>query len=214
VKEIGGEYVFVEKNVFQEANTKPQASSAGRRGAQERDFFEPQRDRKVPRPATVKPEHIQSDFAQQHVLANLRVLAQCLHDQALATNDAGQPMLIVSELNFKNYLNVSHYNKATAKMAKIKGHGDFDFLVFTKNGVVVAEMKSIGLMDDVTADEVLKDRVSKAFKQLDKGVTVAMTANSDVAPGVPVRASLFLPYVSSQQLQHVLQQDVKLIQVS
>jgi enoyl-CoA hydratase/carnithine racemase len=120
----------------------------------------------------------------------------------------------VSELDFKNYLNVAHYNKATAKMAKIQGHRDFDFLVLTKNGVLVAEMKSIGLTDEVVADDVLKDRVSKAVKQLDKGVTAAMTAMSDVEPGVAVTASLFLPYITSQQLQRVLQQDAKLLQVS
>jgi hypothetical protein len=60
---------------------------------------------------------------------------------------------------------------------------------------------------------VLKISVAKAFKQLDKEVTAARTAISDVAPGVPVKASLFLPYVSGQQLQRVLQQDVKLLQV-
>jgi hypothetical protein len=53
-------------------------------------------------------------------------------------NPRGQPMFIVSELDFKNYLNVSHYNKATAKMAKIKAQGDFDFLIPTKNyGILV-----------------------------------------------------------------------------
>jgi hypothetical protein len=84
---------------------------------------------------------MQSDFAQQHVLANLRVLAQSLHDQALATGGRGQPLFIVSELDFKHYLNVPHYNKATAKMPKIKGQGDFDFLLPTKNyGILVAEM--------------------------------------------------------------------------
>jgi hypothetical protein len=215
VKEIGGECVFV----FQEGNAKPEASGTSRREAPEKDLHGPKKDKKIPRPATVKPEHMQSDFAQQHVLVNLRVLAQSLHDQALATGGRGQPLFIVSELDFKNYLNVSHYNKATAKMPKIKGQGDFDFLLATKNyGILVAEMKSIGLnmkglKVEAISDDVLKDRVSKAFKQLDKGVTAAMTAISDVAPNVPVRASLFLPYVSSQQLQRVLQQDVKLLQV-
>jgi hypothetical protein len=242
VKEIGGEYVFVAKNVFQEEtesgaspagrkeaqekdhrgpeerNAKPQAPGAERSEAQAKDGCEPKRDKKVPRPATVKPEHIQSDFAQHHGLVNLRVLAQSLHDQALITGGRGHPMFIVSELDFKNYLNVSYYNKATAKMPKIKDQGDFDFIVLSKHGVLVVEMKSVGLnlknmKIDVIADDVVKDRVSKAFKQLEKGVTAAKTAISDVAPDVPVRASLFLPYVSSQQLQRVLQQDPKLLQV-
>jgi hypothetical protein len=47
-------------------------------------------------------------------------------------------------------------------------------------------MKSIGLnMKDlkinVISDDALKDRVSKAFKQLDKGVAAAKTAISDGA---------------------------------
>jgi hypothetical protein len=215
VEEIGGEYVFVEKSNFQDGNAKPEASNAGRRGAQAKDYCASKTGKKVPRPATVKPEHIQSDFAQQHVLANLRVLAQSLHDQALATGAKGQPLFIVSELDFKNYLNVSHYNKATAKMVKIKGQGGFDFIFLSKNhGILVIEMKSIGLTDEVVDDDVLKDRVSKAFKQLDKGVTAARTAISDVAPGVAVRASLFLPYISSQQLQRLLTNDAKLLQVS
>jgi hypothetical protein len=214
VEEIKGEYVLVEKNVsVVKGNPKSEASSAVKRDSQKTA-------KKVPRPATVKPEHMQSDFAQQHVLANLRVLAQSLHDQALATNSEGQPLFIVSELDFKNYLNVSHYNKATAKMTKIKGQGDFDFLLPTKNfGILVAEMKSVGLnmkdlIVEMISDELLSERVSKAFKQLDKGATAAMTAISDVAPDVPVRASLILPYISSQQLQQVLLQHVKLLQVS
>jgi hypothetical protein len=176
-----------------------------------------------PKAKQVKPDHTQADFSQQHVLTNLRVMAQGLNNPTLLSsqgtneNVAAQPMFIVSGLNFKNYLNVALYNKVTAHMTKLKeqGQGDFDFIIIAKGcGILVIEMKSIGLTDDMVDDEMLKERLSKALKQLSKGVPAAIKAISDVASDVPVRARLCFPYISSQQLHRVLINDVKLLEVN
>ena len=57
---------------------------------------------------TVPSEHAQDDFAQQHVLANLQVLAESRHE----------PQFIVTELDFKDYLNAPEHRTDSAKFPR------------------------------------------------------------------------------------------------
>jgi hypothetical protein len=160
--------------------------------------------------------HVQSDFAQQHVLTNLRKLGE--HRQ--------EAMFIVSELDFKDYLNKSQYNKVTATLprpatmepgqrAKGLHKGDFDLLLFCKNlGVLVGELKSVGRgCEGGATDEVVRQRVREALAQVDKEAAMVRHPLSDVAPDVVIKTTLFLPYVTSQQLLRVLAADGPLTKV-
>ena len=77
-------------------------------------------------------------------------------------------MFIVSELNFKDYLNKPFYAKYTAtlpkpaslraKDAKTYKQGDFDILIITRHyGILVGELKSVGMSEGSRSDgNVLK----------------------------------------------------------
>ncbi|XP_070207916.1 uncharacterized protein [Littorina saxatilis] len=149
--------------------------------------------------------NIQADLAQQHVLHNLQQLG-----------DSGKEvMFVVSELNFKDYLNKPFYAKQTGKLPKPanlpKEHrhhgkqGDFDILVIhRKHGILVGEIKSVGKTEASRADTEVVKVIDKAVKQLDKCEVHARHMVSDIAPGLTVRKTLFLPYVSRAQLQRIL----------
>ncbi|XP_070199033.1 uncharacterized protein [Littorina saxatilis] len=149
--------------------------------------------------------NIQADFAQQHVLHNLQQLG-----------DSGKEvMFVVSELNFKDYLNKPFYAKHTGKLPKpatlpkeLRHHGkqgDFDILVIHRlYGILVGEIKSVGKTEASRADTEVVKVIDKAVKQLDKCEVHARHMVSDIAPGLTVRKTLFLPYVSQAQLQRIL----------
>ncbi|XP_070206589.1 uncharacterized protein [Littorina saxatilis] len=149
--------------------------------------------------------NIQADFAQQHVLHNLQQLG-----------DSGKEvMFVVSELNFKDYLNKPFYAKQTSKLPKpanlpkeLRHHGkqgDFDILVIhRKHGILVGEMKSVGKTEASRADTEVIKVIDKAVKQLDKYEVHARHMVSDITPSLTVRKTLFLPYVSRAQLQRIL----------
>ncbi|XP_070200866.1 uncharacterized protein [Littorina saxatilis] len=149
--------------------------------------------------------NIQADFAQQHVLHNLQQLG-----------DSGKEvMFVMSELNFKNYLNKPFYAKLTGKLPKpatlpkeLRHHGkqgDFDILVIHRlYGILVGEIKSVGKTEASRADTEVVKVIDKAVKQLDKCEVHARHMVSDIAPGLTVRKTLFLPYVSQAQLQRIL----------
>jgi len=209
VVEFAGQYVLVQRPPGQPLSTqKEQEGDKTSQGARPKT--------KTPlKPDIVKPEHVQDDFAQQHVLANLQVLAESRHE----------PQFVVTELDFKDYLNVAEYNKATAKLPKKKVHGDYDILIINKNyGILVGELKSIGRTDKKVDDDLLRDRVKKAVQQLEKGKEKVTHDLSDLVPyrvydlvthvlSDLVRTCLFLPYISSQQLQRILEQDQLLFKV-
>ena len=157
----------------------------------------------------------QADFAQQHVLTNLKELGDA----------CGEVMFILSELNFKDYLNKPFYAKATAKLPKpatlpkhdrhIGKQGDFDvLLIHRQHGLLVGEVKSVGRSEAGRADADVTRVLDKAVKQLDKSEAVARHLVSDIAPDLAVRKTFFLPYVSCVQLQRVLAATPKLAQVS
>ncbi|KAK7106667.1 uncharacterized protein [Littorina saxatilis] len=149
--------------------------------------------------------NIQADFAQQHVLHNLQQLG-----------DSGKEvMFVVSELNFKDYLNKPFYAKHTGKLPKpanlpkeLRHHGkqgDFDILVIHRQyGILIGEIKSVGKTKASQADTEVVKVIDKAVKQLDKCEVHARHMVSDIAPGLTVRKTLFLPYVSQAQLQRIL----------
>ncbi|KAK7106665.1 hypothetical protein V1264_017893 [Littorina saxatilis] len=149
--------------------------------------------------------NIQADFAQQHVLHNLQQLG-----------DSGKEvMFVVSELNFKDYLNKPFYAKHTGKLPKpatlpkeLRHHGkqgDFDILVIHRQyGILIGEIKSVGKTEASRADTEVVKVIAKAVKQLDKCEVHARHMVSDIAPGLTVRKTLFLPYVSQAQLQRIL----------
>ncbi|XP_070203098.1 uncharacterized protein [Littorina saxatilis] len=152
--------------------------------------------------------NIQADFAQQHVLHNLQQLG-----------DSGKEvMFVVSELNFKDYLNKPFYAKHTGKLPKpanlpkeLRHHGkqgDFDILVIHRQyGIMIGEMKSVGKTEASGADTEVVKVIAKAVKQLDKCEVHTRHMVSDIAPGLTVRKTLFLPYVSQAQLQRILDDD-------
>ena len=159
--------------------------------------------------------NIQADFAQQHVLTNLTQLGR----------ENGETMFILSELNFKDYLNKPFYAKATAKLPKpanlpkqdrhLGKQGDFDvLLIHRKHGILVGEVKSVGRSEAGRADGDVARVLDKAVKQLDKCEAVVRHLLSDIAPRVSVRKTLFLPYVSSGQLRRLLSATPKLKKVS
>ncbi|XP_070203707.1 uncharacterized protein [Littorina saxatilis] len=152
--------------------------------------------------------NIQADFAQQHVLHNLQQLG-----------DSGKEvMFVVSELNFKDYLNKPFYAKHTGKLPKpanlpkeLRHHGkqgDFDILVIHRlYGILIGEVKAVGKTEASRADTEVVKVIDKAVKQLDKCEVHARHMVSDIAPGLTVRKTLFLPYVSQAQLQRILDDD-------
>ena len=167
--------------------------------------------------------HVQADFSQQHVLSNLKELGDQLNipsdtgpDRACDANAAA--MFIISELNFKDYLNKPFYAKETAKLpkpatlraedGKSYKQGDFDILVITRHhGILVGELKSVGMSEaSQSVDEVIK-KVEEGVDQVDKSEAVVRHLVGDIAPDLTVRKTLFLPYVSCQQLQRVLSTD-------
>jgi hypothetical protein len=174
-----------------------------------------QRGPKPPRVDPVKPKDIQSDFAQQHILINLRALAQNLSDQDSTRGGSGHPMFIIVELDFKKFLNHPDHQKATAKMVKMKGSGDFDFIIITKNsGILCGEAKSVGLSDNDVDDDWVKQRFSEALDQLSDRQTRMKDAIKDISPDLAVRTSVLMPYVSCDRLQRLLASDTKLLEVS
>nr|KAG5694150.1 hypothetical protein BaRGS_001477 [Batillaria attramentaria] len=148
------------------------------------------------------------DFAQQHVLTCLQTLGE----------KRREGMFVISSLDFAHYLN--KLDAAHAAQFPLPGdlpsthrRGDFDVIILHQQyGVLLGEIKSVGLHDNNPTDKTVAERVSKAVKQLDKCEKVVNHVTSDVAPGVSVRKTLILPYISRTQLQHVLDGDSQLAQ--
>nr|KAG5688818.1 hypothetical protein BaRGS_017050 [Batillaria attramentaria] len=127
-------------------------------------------------------------------------------------------MFVMSSLNFTDYLNKLDATQAAQfplprDLHATQREGDFDVIVIhRKYGVLLGEIKSVGIHDNNPTDKAVAEKVSKAVKQLDKCERVVNHVMSDVAPGVSVRKTLILPYISRTQLQHVLDGDSQLAQ--
>ncbi|KAK7094341.1 hypothetical protein V1264_007981 [Littorina saxatilis] len=169
-------------------------------------------------PVNVQQTDISDDFAQNHVMVNLQELGNSRHEA----------MFILSQLNFGDYLNQPAYAAAAAQLPRPSdkdtqqtkySDGEADFvLIHRQHGILIGELKTVGRWQkDVNnpqppADADVAKRVTKAVKQLDRSETVVRHLVSDVAPGLTVRKTLFLPYVSTEQLQRVLDNDPQLKQ--
>ena len=169
-------------------------------------------------PVRVQESDYKDDFVQQHLLANLKALG----------NASQEPLFIMSQLNFGDYLNEPSYTAAVkaSQLPKPPLHedlskkytaGDFDILLIHHyHGILVGKLKSVGRNQPgvsktpAQADYDVAKRVGKAFKQLDKSETLV----SDIAPCMTVRKTLFLLIVNSAQLQGVLIADPLLEQVN
>ena len=177
----------------------------------------------------VKDFHIQADFSQRHVLLNLKELAdQLIKQQRRGSGSAGGPndvMFIISDLQFKDYLSNSGSTKYKATLPKpstfpSKDHkslkqGDFDILIITRNrGILVGELKSVGMSEKGRSDADVTKKVTEAIEQVDKSEEMMKHLVGDIAPNLTVRKTLFLPYVSRQQLHRVLSADPDLEKVS
>ena len=160
-------------------------------------------------PTTVQETDYREDRALQHILHCLRTLGV----RQMET------MLILSQLDFSHYLNQPSYAAAAAHLPRPTDlprqyrEGDFDLLVLHRHyGVLIGELKSVGITRPATDADVNK-RVWKAVRQLDKSETVVRHIVSDMAPGLSVRKTLILPYITTTQLQRVLDADHNLEQV-
>nr|KAG5695259.1 hypothetical protein BaRGS_008087 [Batillaria attramentaria] len=127
-------------------------------------------------------------------------------------------MFVMSSLDFTHYLN--KLDAAHAPQFPLPGdlpfthrQGDFDVIILHRQyGVLLGEIKSVGLYDNNPTDKTVADKVTKAVKQLHKCEEVVNHVMSDVAPGVSVRKTLILPYISRARLQQVLNGDSQLAQ--
>nr|KAG5692898.1 hypothetical protein BaRGS_031402 [Batillaria attramentaria] len=162
----------------------------------------------VAQPINVQETDSRDDFAQQHVLHCLQTLGE----------QRQEAMFVMSSLDFTDYLNKLDATHAAqfplpGDLPSTQREGDFDVIVIhRKYGVLLGEIKSVGIHDNNPTDKAVADKVTKAVKQLDKCEQVVNHVMSDVAPGVSVRKTLILPYISRTQLQHVLDGDSQLAQ--
>ena len=178
----------------------------------------PEESQRPASPVRVQESDFRDDTAQRHVLANLRALG----------NASQEPMFIVSQLNFGDYLNQPSYAAAVqasqlprpSDLDKKYAAGDFDILlIHRRHGLLIGELKSVGKnqaalnLSPAQADAAVAKKVGQAVKQLDKSETVVSHLLTDLAPSLTVRKTLFLPYVSRDQLDRVLTADPSLEQV-
>ena len=164
-------------------------------------------------PEKFQPSDAQADIAQQFVLTNLQELG----------NDRDEVMFIVSQLDYGNYLNKPSYAACFPKPTDLDEkhkRGDFDVLVIHRHfGVLIGEIKSVGVRHagvektEEAADADVVKRVQTAIRQLDKSEKVVKHLLKDIAPGLVVRKALILPFVSSADLQRVLDATPQLEQV-
>nr|KAG5688810.1 hypothetical protein BaRGS_017042 [Batillaria attramentaria] len=128
-------------------------------------------------------------------------------------------MFVMSSLDFTDYLkkldatHAAQFPLPRNLLSTIHREGEFDVIIIhRKYGVLLGEIKSVGIHSNNPTDKAVADKVSKAVKQLDMCEKVVNHVTSDVAPGVSVRKTLILPYISRTQLQHVLDGDSQLAQ--
>ncbi|KAK7483767.1 hypothetical protein BaRGS_00024983, partial [Batillaria attramentaria] len=159
---------------------------------------------------------VREDQAQQHVLHCLQKLAETLVE----------PMVVISQLQFGDYLGepcysaaAKSYPRAADLKDKDKRRGDFDLLFIHKHyGLLVAEIKSVGVsfadlpMEKGREDAVVKTRLQRALQQLCKADDVLTYLVSDLQRPPRVRKTVMLPYITKSQLRRVLADNANLTQ--
>ncbi|KAK7094316.1 hypothetical protein V1264_007956 [Littorina saxatilis] len=200
--------IHVKAYMRQHPYARPVQSSSGQQSAQN-SLLTPESEPPCT-PVNVQETDISDDFAQNHVMLNLQELGNSLHEA----------MFILSQLGFGDYLNQHAYKAAVAQLPKPSdidtqqtkySDGEADFvLIHRQHGILIGELKTVGRWQkDINnpqppADADVAKRVTKAVKQLDRSETVVRHLVSGVTPGLTVRKTLFLPYVSTEQLKRVL----------
>jgi hypothetical protein len=173
----------------------------------------------------VQESDFNDDFAMNHVICNLQAMGEELLD------DGG--MLILSQLSFGDFLSESAYAAAVKQLQQRSlplpsdldtvltkySDGEADLILFHRYyGILIGELKPLGRWHSANntqpPDSSVKDKVTKAVTKLNKSVHVICYVIGDVAPGLLVRATLFLPYITIAQLTRVLAADPALLQVS
>lgn len=167
------------------------------------------------KPTHVEDKDVRDDAAQRRVLHGLRALADKL----------GEVMVVISQLQFGNYLNKPTYAAAASllpkpvNMAPKYRQGDFDILVIhSQFGLVAGEIKSVGdnfaqlKMTQQEEDAIVAQAVEKAVKQLAKSWQVLRFLVHD-QPGVNISKALLLPNVSSSQLLRAINGHPQTMQV-
>nr|KAG5685807.1 hypothetical protein BaRGS_001219 [Batillaria attramentaria] len=139
-----------------------------------------------------------------------------LHCVQKLADTQGEPMIVISQLQFSDYLRVSRYAKAVRTLPKPKdlekkkqARGDFDLLFIHKHyGLVIAEIKSVGEsfsklgLTEQQQDDLVAERIKKALEQLKKGEEVLAHLVSDQKLPLPIRKTLVLPNELRQWLSN------------
>ena len=152
-------------------------------------------------PSRHQDSDVQDDQAQHYTLQCLRALS----------DQAPQAMVVVSQLQFRQYLdNVTNPLVAAAlptvqQLSQQLGDGECDVLIIHKEkGVIVGEIKSVGAGAYFTSQpesqrqQIIARKVAAAVKQLNNQGQVLGHLVRDLK--VRVTKTLILPYVSAAQL--------------
>ncbi|XP_070178513.1 uncharacterized protein [Littorina saxatilis] len=137
-----------------------------------------------------------------------------------------QVMFVVSQLEFRNYLNNMSANAQTSALPRAvdddlqkqkKGEGDFDTLIIHREfGVIACEIKAVGdnfasiNLTEAQQIENIEKRVSSAVKQLQKSRVVLKHLVSDYPKPPRIRVTLMVPNISVEQLGKVLSKSKQL----
>lgn len=174
----------------------------------------------------VHQSEVKTDAAQQRVLFCLTKMAE----------REKQAMVMLSQLQFGDYLGEEAYAAATALLPQSKNlqrfaaddqssrkdlsRGDFDILIINRDyGLIVCEIKALR---DRPSEEggcgdflsIIKKRIKKAVEQMTKARLMLRHLVSDLAPDLTIRVSLVLPNVTRQDIMQALCGDSDLKTVS
>lgn len=151
---------------------------------------------------------VRDDEAHQHIL-------HCLHHLA---KERGEVMFVLSHLQYKDYLGEPCYASAVAHLKRpidLKRRGDFDMLIIHRCfGLVVGEVKAVGVNVDTDMDKAIVKRIGKAILQLGKAEAVLKHIVSDKSPAPAIRKVMMMPNVSKETLQRVLRSYSNVVTVS
>lgn len=185
-------------------------------------------------PTAVKESDVQSDFAQQHVMYCLKKLGETVGpmfiiselqfaDYLSSLSDKLQEFIsryLAQETLPQNAVHSSSKSYPSSK--DMRKYGDFDILLVHPHvGILVGEVKSFGLRfspekmqsqfplsqaveNKRVFDGELGPVIEEAVKQLGNMENMIKHMISDVAPTMPVKKTLILPYVTRAQLCRVL----------
>ena len=157
-------------------------------------------------PSRHQDSDVQDDQAQHYTLQCLRALS----------DQAPQAMVVVSQLQFRQYLdNVTNPLVAAAlptvqQLSPQLGDGECDVLIIHKEkGVIVGEIKSVGAgayftrQPESQRQQIITRKVGAAVNQLNSQGQVLGHLVRDL--NVRVTKTLILPYVSTAQLLQAMQ---------